>query len=434
MKLKWTPISMIRKNVFLIKLVSAILISGLAFHLLIFHSSEFSPVFASVTGKFEARLLPPKVFVPENEDLVPQDIEIEKCDLFAGKWIPDSSGPIYTNSSCGTLIDGHQNCITNGRPDLDFLYWKWKPHDCLLPRFDPRRFLNLMRNKSWAFIGDSISRNHVESLLCMLYKVEEPVEVYHDKEYRSKRWHFPLHNLTISNIWSPFLVQAAIFEDSNGVSTASVQLHVDKLDMTWTDLMPSLDYAIISTGKWYLKSAVYHENAKPVGCHNCPAKLRLEELGFDYAYNASLRHVMDFLAAAETNRKGTVFFRTSTPDHFLNGEWHNGGTCKQTEPVSDDDKVEIKNVHKILRDVEIGQFKRAVREKKTGQAGGGSLKLLDFTGMLLTRPDGHPGAYRQFRPFDKDKNAKVQNDCLHWCLPGPIDYLNDVILEIVANG
>ncbi|CAA7037412.1 unnamed protein product [Microthlaspi erraticum] len=432
MKLNCTPMSMIRKNVFLIKLVSAILITGLAFHFFIFHFSDLSPVFASVTGKFEARLLPPKVFVPENEDLIPQDIEIEKCDLFAGKWIPDTSGPIYTNSSCGTLIDGHQNCVTNGRPDLDFLYWKWKPHDCLLPRFDPQRFLNLMRNKSWAFIGDSISRNHVESLLCMLYTVEEPVEVYHDKEYRSKRWRFPLHNLTISNIWSPFLVQAAIFEDMNGVSTASVQLHVDKLDDTWTDLMPSLDYAIISTGKWYLKSAVYHENAKPVGCHNCPEKLRLEELGFDYAYNASLRNVMDFLAAAETNREATVFFRTSTPDHFQNGEWHNGGTCKQTEPVSDDEEIEMKNVHKILRDVEIGQFERAVREK--GQDRGGNLKLLDFTGMLLTRPDGHPGAYRQFRPFDKDKNAKVQNDCLHWCLPGPIDYLNDVILETIVNG
>lgn len=99
------------------------------------------------------------------------DIEVEKCDLFAGKWIPDSVGPIYTNNSCGSLIDGHQNCITNGRPDLDFLYWKWKPHDCLLPRFDPRRFLQLMRNKSWALIGDSISRNHVESLLCMLSTV-----------------------------------------------------------------------------------------------------------------------------------------------------------------------------------------------------------------------------------------------------------------------
>lgn len=194
--------------------------------------------------------------------------------------------------------------------------------------------------------------------------------------------------------------------------------------------MPSLDYVIISTGKWFLKSAIYHENAKPVGCHNCQEKLHLEELGFDYAYNASLRNVMDFLAS-EYNSKGTVFFRTSTPDHFQNGEWHNGGTCKQTEPVSDEE-IEIKDVHKILKDIEIGQFKRVVREK-TGQDGG-NLKLLDFTGMLLTRPDGHPGAYRQFRPFDKDKNAKVQNDCLHWCLPGPFDYLNDVILETIVNG
>ncbi|KFK28935.1 hypothetical protein AALP_AA7G067800 [Arabis alpina] len=430
MKLKLMSVSMIFKNVFLIKLVSAILITVFALRLFIFHFNEFSPVFASVTGNFVARLSPPAVFVPENEDLVPQDIELEKCDLFAGKWIPDSLGPIYTNSSCGTLIDGHQNCITNGRPDLDFLYWKWKPHDCLLPRFDARRFLQLMRNKSWAFIGDSISRNHVESLLCMLYTVEEPVEVYHDKEYKSKRWHFPLHNLTISNIWSPFLAQAAIFEDMNGVSTALVQLHLDKLDETWTSLMPSLDYAIISTGKWFLKSAVYHENAKPVGCHNCPESSHLEELGFDYAYNATLRNVMDFIAE-ETNRKGTVFFRTSTPDHFQNGEWHSGGTCKQTEPVSDEE-IEIKDVHKILRDIELGQFKRAVREKMSQDDG--NLKLLDFTGMLLTRLDGHPGAYRQFRPFDKDKNAKVQNDCLHWCLPGPIDYLNDVILELIANG
>ncbi|KAG2245232.1 hypothetical protein Bca52824_092943 [Brassica carinata] len=376
MKLKVFSVSKIHKNVFLIKLFSAILITGLAFSLFIFHSSDFSPVFASVTGRFEARFLPPKVIVPENEDLIPQDIEIEKCNLFAGKWIPDSSGPTYTNSSCGNLIDGHQNCITNGRPDLDFLYWKWKPHDCLLPRFDPRKFLQLMRNKSWAFIGDSIVRNHVESLLCMLYMVEEPVEVYHDKEYKSKRWHFPIHNLTISNIWSPFLVQAAIFEDSNGVSSAAVQLHLDKLDETWTSLMPTLDYAIISTGKW-----------------------------------------------------------TSTPDHFQNGEWHNGGTCRQTEPVSDEE-AEMKNVHKILRGLEIGQFERAVREKtgEDGGGGGGNVKLLDFTGMLLTRPDGHPGAYRAFRPFDKDKNAKVQNDCLHWCLPGPIDYLNDVILETIVNG
>lgn len=94
----------------------------------------------------------------------------EKCDLFTGDWIPDSSGPAYTNESCHE-IENHQNCMRNGRPDSDYLYWRWNPRDCGLPRFNPERFLDLMRNKSWAFIGDSISRNHVQSLLCILSQV-----------------------------------------------------------------------------------------------------------------------------------------------------------------------------------------------------------------------------------------------------------------------
>lgn len=84
--------------------------------------------------------------------------------------MPNPLGPVYTNESCD-LIESHQNCLKNGRPDREFLYWKWVPRECELPQFDPRRFLNMMRNKVWALIGDSISRNHVQSLLCMLSKV-----------------------------------------------------------------------------------------------------------------------------------------------------------------------------------------------------------------------------------------------------------------------
>ncbi|KAJ4876249.1 Protein trichome birefringence-like 23 [Raphanus sativus] len=423
MKLKWESISTLHQNVFLAKVLAAIFITGLAFR---FYAVRFGQV--SVNGISDPQISPPSsVIISENEDLFPIDIEVEKCDLFTGKWIRDPLGPIYTNGSCGVVVDSHQNCITNGRPDSGFLYWKWKPNDCSLPRFDPLRFLHLMSNKSWAFIGDSISRNHVESLLCILSTVERPVEVYHDEEYRSKRWVFPSYNMTVSNIWSPFLVQAAIFEDSRGVSSAAVQLHLDRLDNTWTDLFPGVDYAIISSGEWFLKTAIYHENATPVGCHGCPQSSNITDLGFDYAYNTSLRHVMDFVASSNT--KGTIFFRTSIPDHFENGEWHNGGTCKKTEPVNEDE-VEMKVLNKILRDVEISQYQRVVTEM--GEEAG-RFKLLDFAGMLLTRPDGHPGPYREFRPFDKDKNAKVQNDCLHWCLPGPIDHLNDVILEIILN-
>lgn len=94
----------------------------------------------------------------------------EKCDLFKGTWIPNPSGPIYDNESCA-VVEAHQNCMKNGRPDSEYLYWRWKPQDCELPQFNSVRFLEAMRNKSWAFIGDSISRNHVQSLLCILSKV-----------------------------------------------------------------------------------------------------------------------------------------------------------------------------------------------------------------------------------------------------------------------
>ena len=94
----------------------------------------------------------------------------DQCDLFTGHWVPDPSGPFYTNQSF-LAIEGHQNCMKNGRPDSGYLYWRWNPQGCDLPRFDSNKFFDLMRNKSWAFIGDSISRNHVQSLFCILSQV-----------------------------------------------------------------------------------------------------------------------------------------------------------------------------------------------------------------------------------------------------------------------
>ncbi|GMY23841.1 protein trichome birefringence-like 25 isoform X2 [Fagus crenata] len=440
MRLDSKPLSLHKHNHILVKFGVSFLLLGLAFRL---YSSDSFRISSVLETQTQTQTPPPLEPDPETESPVfshpiqpplPSDFPQNetqtshnvKCDIFTGDWIADQSGPAYTNESCH-VIEAHQNCMTNGRPDSGYLYWRWNPRNCELARFNSERFLDLMRNKSWAFIGDSISRNHVQSLLCLLSQVEQAVEVYHDEEYRSKRWHFPSHNFTLSVIWNPFLIKAAIFEDINGVSSSEVQLYLDELDEKWRDQYKKFDYAVIAGGKWFLKTAIYYENNTIAGCHYCPGK-NITELGFDYAYRKALQLVLNFITSNE--HKAFVFFRTTTPDHFENGEWFSGGYCNRTVPFKEG-KVDMRDVDIVMRNIELEEIEKAVA---VGSGNGVVLKLLDTTRLSVLRPDGHPGPYRQFQPFAKDKNAKIQNDCLHWCLPGPIDSWNDLLMELLENG
>ena len=46
---------------------------------------------------------------------------------------------------------------------------------------------------------------------------------------------------------------------------------------------------------------------------------------------------------------------------------------------------------------------------------------------------GHPGPYMYPFPFANGVPERVQNDCVHWCLPGPIDTWNEILLEVVKR-
>ncbi|KAL8053963.1 hypothetical protein ABFX02_05G107400 [Erythranthe guttata] len=419
-------------NYFAVKLGVSILLVGLAFRFFHNRSSDFSPV----TETPFLLIPPPSVFsvgTELNSDQIPlqgndakSEQNKEKCDIFTGDWVPYKGEPLYTNNSC-SFIEQHQNCLKNGRPDRGYLHWKWKPRDCDSPQFDPVRFLDLMRNKSWALIGDSISRNHVQSLLCLLSMVEKAVEIYHDENYRSRKWIFPSHNFTLSVIWSPFLAEAAIFEDMNGVSTSEIELHLDKLDKNWTHHYKDLDYIIFSSGKWFVKSTIYYENDTILGCHYCPKRSNITELGINFAYRKVIRKVFDYIIESNNKNNGTVFYRTSTPSHFENGEWFSGGTCGRKVPAKQGE-FDWNELTKILRAIELEEFAKAsVKAYENGV----KLMLLDVGPLSLLRPDGHPGPYRFYQPFGDDENAKVVNDCLHWCLPGPIDSWNDLLMEMI---
>lgn len=350
-----------------------------------------------------------------------------RCDLFHGEWVHDSTGPAYTNATC-RFIETPQNCMSNGRPDDGYLYWKWKPYGCDVPRFESKTFLEDMRGKHWALVGDSILRNHVQSLLCLLSKVEDPTEVYHDKTYQSRRWHFPSHNFTLSLVWAPFLVKAEIFEDENGVSSAEPRLTFDVLDATWVSQWASFDYVIISTGQWFFKKAVYLEHGAVIGCHFCQDK-SLKEVSIDYSFRRGLREAFRFITASP--HRPVVFYRTWSPSHFEGGEWFSGGRCDRKAPFKPREAGD-RALDNLMWRVERAEFAKAAAD----DGGAGRLRLLDTYEMSLQRPDAHAGPYRTYQPFAKGGGAaagKVQNDCLHWCLPGPIEAWNDIIMRILAE-
>jgi len=117
------------------------------------------------------------IHIGQNADVDPRFYCTGTCDLYHGRWVLDTSGPLYTNNSC-PIITQMQNCQGNGRPDKEYENWRWKPEQCILPRFDARKFLELMRGKTLAFVGDSVARNQMESLVCLLWQVRHWLKLF----------------------------------------------------------------------------------------------------------------------------------------------------------------------------------------------------------------------------------------------------------------
>ncbi|KAL1215340.1 Xyloglucan O-acetyltransferase 1 [Cardamine amara subsp. amara] len=339
------------------------------------------------------------------------------CDYTEGKWIRDEIGPLYNGSTCGTIKEG-QNCFRHGRPDSGYLYWKWKPNQCDIPRFDANRFLDLMKNKHLAFVGDSMARNQLESLVCLLSTVSIPDLIYRNGEdNKFRKWRFESHNVTVSVYWSPFLVAG---EEKSGNLDHNV-LQLDRVNEKWGNDLESIDTVVVSVGHWFLHPAVYYESGSVLGCHSCEAS-NCTEIGF---YDIFRKAIRTTLKAVAGNRR-EVILTTFSPSHFEGRPWDSLGACNMTEPY--EGKV-LEGLDLDMRRIEMEEFKAA----KAEAAGEVRLEALDVTAMSVLRPDGHPGPYMYAFPFKNGVPERVHNDCLHWCLPGPVDTWNEIMIEVLRR-
>uniref|UniRef100_A0A5B7B8K1 Uncharacterized protein n=1 Tax=Davidia involucrata TaxID=16924 RepID=A0A5B7B8K1_DAVIN len=350
------------------------------------------------------------------------------CDLYHGKWVYDSTGPLYTNGSCPVLTQ-MQNCQGNGRPDKEYENWRWKPAQCDLPRFDAKKFLELMRGKTLAFIGDSVARNQMESMLCILWQVEVPKN---RGNRRMQRYYFRSTSTMIIRIWSSWLVHktSGPFDYApEGV----VKLHLDAPDEDFMEFIPNLDVIVLSSGHWFAKQSVYTLNNKIVGGQLWwPDKSHPKKINNIEAFGISVETIL-IAIVTHPNYTGLTIVRSYSPDHYEGGAWNTGGSCTgKVRPLLDGKLVE-NGFTNIMHEKQVTGFKRAIK-KMTNKS---KLRLMDITEVFGYRHDGHPGPYRSPDPNKITKRGPdgkpPPQDCLHWCMPGPVDTWNELVLEIIRR-
>ncbi|XP_020600065.1 protein trichome birefringence-like 2 isoform X2 [Phalaenopsis equestris] len=178
----------------------------------------------------------------------------KKCDIFDGKWVRDSTKPYYAPGSC-PYIDIDFDCYKNGRPDDEFLRWRWKPHGCDIPSLNATDFLERLRDRRILFVGDSLNRNMWESLICILRdSVKEKSRVY-EVSGRSKfkikgyySFRFEDYMCSVDFVRSPFLVKELLVKNANG--SENERLRLDLLDET-TTAYHQADIVVFNTGHWW---------------------------------------------------------------------------------------------------------------------------------------------------------------------------------------
>ncbi|XP_042516171.1 protein trichome birefringence-like 16 [Macadamia integrifolia] len=305
-------------------------------------------------------------------------------------------------------------CRLTQRTKFSYEGFRWQPQNCEMPDFERSAFLRRMKDKTLAFVGDSLGRQQFQSLMCMASGGEESPEVQDvGRKYglvkargalRPDGWayRFPKTNTTILYYWSASLCD---LEPLNITDPATnFAMHLDRPAAFLRRYLSRFDVLVLNTGHHWNRGKlranrwVMHVKGKP----NNDRKLAV----IGNAKNFAVRSVIKWLnSQLPKHPRLKAFFRTISPRHFSHGDWNSGGSCDNTAPLS--------------RGTEVSQDASSDSAVESAVKGTG-LKILDITALSELRDEGHISRY-------SIKGTEGVNDCLHWCLPGIPDTWNELL-------
>ncbi|XP_042486344.1 protein trichome birefringence-like 38 [Macadamia integrifolia] len=329
--------------------------------------------------------------------IIPHQANGEKprCNLFQGSWVFNNhSYPFYYNSTC-PFITKEFNCESNGRPDLLYLHYGWKPHACTLPRFDGHDFLRRYRGKKIMFVGDSLSYNQWQSLTCMLHATVPNSPYSLVRKESLSNFTIPDYGISIMLSRNAFLVDLV-----KGKAGPVLKVNSIKGGDAWK----GLDTLIFNTWHWWTyKGALQKWKYLEAGTRIFRDFNRLE------AFEMGLKTWAQWVDTNVDPSKTKVFFQGISPSHYRGSEWGepNVKNCAgQTHP--------LKNSHNLTGFAEPRAVVRSVIKKMRKP-----VYLLDITMLSQLRKDGHPSYYTD--------GSRSGMDCTHWCLAGVPDTWNQLL-------
>ncbi|KAK1416696.1 hypothetical protein QVD17_25811 [Tagetes erecta] len=322
------------------------------------------------------------------------------CDMFQGSWVIDPSYPLYNASLCpfvGTEFD----CIKNKRPDQQYLQYRWQPHACSLSRFDGPNLLEKLKGKTIMFIGDSLSKNHWLSLLCMIHS-----------SVPSARYTVKIHGAIGMTTYTFTDYGAKVIYHHNLYLVDIVKEKIGrvmKLDsITNGPLWLDVDYLVFNTWHWWTRKGP----TQP----------------FDYIQDGNkiykdMDRLVAFGKAIDTwgrwvdhninPLKSKVFFQGISPTHYNGSSWGEpkAQACVgQNVPIFGSTNHGTPSAALTVLKKELKTIKKPVT-------------LLDITNLSMLRKDGHPSKYGLGKLSGRD--------CSHWCLAGVPDTWNILLYNLM---
>ncbi|KMT13248.1 hypothetical protein BVRB_4g085120 [Beta vulgaris subsp. vulgaris] len=319
----------------------------------------------------------------------------DRCDYFKGRWIADFSYPLYNYSAC-PFIEKEFNCLKNGRRDLLYLHYSWKPLSCNLARFNARDFLERFRGKSILFVGDSLSLNQWQSLTCLLHSAAPTARYNVTRQGMISTFTFTDYGMKVMMDRSVYLVD---------VVRRRIGRVLELNSINGGFLWRGMDMLIFNTWHWWGRRGP----TQPWDYIRL-GNVTMKDMNRMVAFEKALDTWGHWLDTNIDPSKTKVFFQGISPSHYNGSDWDDPGAInclRQTQPV-----IGLNYPGPMPQAVTV--VKKALSKIKT------PVTLLDVTQLSLLRKDAHPSIYGLF-----------SMDCSHWCLPGLPDVWNQILYNYI---